>query len=360
MKLSCFTLQRIIPSAALAMVFSGPVLAEEYFERYGLSPASPTVDIGVQPLAYPDGVLSSVLRRDGILINALAELKQPLKTHAFKRGGDMLALLADHRLESATLGDMPTIRAASTGDIWIIGLVEQSRAAIVAKGDTSVEGLVGKRIGYVEASTSHHTLLQGLAAAGIGENQIKLVSLPMNEMPDALARGDIDAFSGWEPAVSNALSSSEKHRIVFTGMSMSCFVIEQDFARRSPQAALHLVAGLLRAVEWMRRSQRNVEKAVRWAMADTEAFSGKAETLPPAAIVAITRRNLLDIASAPIIAHNPTAPALKAEFEFLRKLGKLPANTKWENIAAAFTYNGVAQVMAESKKFQINTFDYPQ
>ena len=352
--------RHILAAGMLALCFPGSSGAEEYFDRYRLAPASPTIDLGVQPLGYPSGVISAVMRRDRILQKTLADGKLPLKTHPFRRGADMVALLTGRGLEAGLLGDMPTILAAATGKVWIVGLVKQTSTAIVAKGDVQVRGLAGKRIGYVETSSAHHTLLQGLASAGLGETQIKLVPLGIDAMPDALERGDIDAFAGWEPAPSIALENSNKNHIVFRGLSTDYFVIERDFARRSPQAALQLVAGFLRAIEWMRRSQHNVDQAARWASADGAAFSGKPVLLSVAQIAAISHREILDIPSAPTILISPGAPPLKNEYQFLTRLGKLPAGGKWENVEASFSYDGLARVMAEARAFKINIFDYEE
>lgn len=149
-------------------------VAEEYFDRYGLTSASPSVDLGIQPLGYPSGVISAVMRHDRILKRTLAESTQPLATHPFKRGADMLALLADARLEAGLLGDLPTIGAASLGSVWIVGLVKQTSTAIVARDALQVSALAGQRIGYVEASSAHYTLLQGLGSVGLGETQVQL------------------------------------------------------------------------------------------------------------------------------------------------------------------------------------------
>lgn len=330
----------------------------EYFDRYGLSPASAPLDLGVQPLGYPSGVISAVMHHDRILKKALAETNHPLQAHAFRRGADMLPLLANQRLEAGLLGDMPTILAAATGRVWIVGLVKQSSTAIVAKGDFQVGGLTGKRIGVVEASSAHHTLLQGLSSANIAERQVKIIPVGVSDMPDALELGEIDAFAAWEPAPTIALAHSNQNHIVFRGLTTDYFVIEQDFARRAPQSARHLVAGFLRAIEWMRRSQVHVEMAARWAMADGAAFSGKPDSLAATQIAAITRREILDVPSAPAILRSPTTPVLKNEFEFLTKLGKLPPGATWENVEKALAYDGLAQVLNEARSFQIRTFDY--
>jgi ABC-type nitrate/sulfonate/bicarbonate transport system substrate-binding protein len=351
--------QKIVTAALLVACWvPAPCGAEAYFDRYGLVPGSPALDLGVQPLGYPSGVISSVMARDRLLKKALNDSQQPLKVHAFRRGADMLGPLAERKLEAGLLGDMPTILAAATGQVWIVGLVKQTSTAIVAKGDVQVRGLAGKRIGYVDASSAHHTLLQGLASAGIRDVQVTLVPLGVGDMPDALERGEIDAFAAWEPAPAIALERNSSNHIVFRGLSTDFFVIERDFAQRSPQAARHLVAGFVRAIEWMRRSRINLEKAARWAKADTEVFSGKPVPLTIGQIASITRREILDIPSAPAMLVSPGVPLLKTEFEFLTQQGKLPAGATWDKVAHALTYDGLARVVGEARLFQLRSFDY--
>lgn len=344
----------------LVLLRSGPALAERYFDRYALAPGSANLELGVQPLGYPSGVISAVMARDRLLRAALAADGHPLRTHPFRRGADMVGLLGERRLAAGLLGDMPTILAAAQGQLWVVGLAKQSATAIVASGDTTLRGMAGKQIGYTPFSSAHHTLLQGLTAAGLSERDVRLVALEADQMPDALARGDIDAFAAWEPAPSLALRQGNGHNhIVFRAPSTDYFVIERAFEQRAPHAARLLVAGFVRAIEWLRRSQRNVEQAARWTQADGARFSGKeaASTVPQ--IVAISRRELLDVPSAPAIASAPElAPPLKSEFEFLRALGKLPAGGNWEGVAAAFGYDGLARVMMDPRRFQTRVFDY--
>ena len=353
-------------SAWLALFLStllciAPVSAEEYFDRYDLSPALAVLDLGAQPLGYPSGVISSVMQRDRRLQAALQSMGIGSKVYPFKRGADMIGLLSDGRLEAGLLGDLPTILTASARKVWIVGLVKQTSTAIVAKGDTQVGALIGKKIAYVPISSAHHTLLQGLASAGLKEDQVTLVSMGVEAMPLALARGEVDAFAAWEPAPTIALEKSTENRIVFRGRSSDYFVLERGFEAHNPEAARVLVAGFVRAIEWMRRSQKNVGKAARWVLADGEKFAGKPMVLSVEQIVAITRREILNIPSAPVILPLSSGERpLKSEFDFLQRMGKLPKEASWENLSDSFAYEGLKRVLSERQKYQITAFDYEE
>lgn len=342
-------------AAAFATI---PPAAADYVADYGLKADSPTLDLGVQPLGYPAGVLGVVLRRDRILRRALADGQTPLATHSFQRGADMLPPLADHRLEAGLLGDMPAILASAGGKACIVGLVKQTTTAIVANGLSQLKELAGKRIGYVEASSAHHTLLQGLAAAGLQESQVRLVALRIDEMPAALQAGRIDAFAGWEPATSAALKSDSRNRIVFRGQSTDYLVVDRRFAERSADAARQLAAALARAINWLKLSQLNLDQAAHWAIAEAEAFSGKRETLAAEQVAAITHRDILNIPSAPTLVLGGNPPPLKKEYEFLARLGKLPADARWEHLEAAMHNELLAEVIAAPRRYRLNDYDY--
>lgn len=346
-----------IAALTLAIALPGRAVAD-YVADYGLKADSPALDLGIQPLGYPSGVLSTVLRHDRILRQALAEQQTPLALHAFQRGADMIPVLADRRLEAGLLGDMPTILATADGRACIVGLVKQTTTAIVASGIGQLKDLAGKRIGYVEASSAHHTLLQGLAAAGLQESQVRLVALRVDEMPEALRAGRIDAFAGWEPATSAALKNDSRNRIVFRGQSTDYLVVDRHFAENNSESARQLAAALTRAINWMKRSQANLERAARWARAEAEAFSGKRESLSAEQVAAITHRDILNIPSAPTLVPGGNPPPLKKEYEFLARLGKLPAGARWENLDSAMKNDLLGEVIAAPRRYRLSDFDY--
>jgi NitT/TauT family transport system substrate-binding protein len=323
---------------------------------------SPALDLGTQPLGFPAGVISAVMARDRLLRNALAATNEPLQIHPFRSGAEMVALLDDGRLEAGLLGDMPTLLAACTGQVWIAGLVKQAPTMLIAKGATRVQDLVGKRVGYADESSAHLALLQGLATAGLDVAQVRLVPLPIDAMPAALAAGTIEAFAAWEPAPTIALSHSRENRIVFQAPSTDYFVIGRAFASRSPESAHQLMASLVRALDWLRRSRDHREQAARWALVDATAFAGPLPSLAPpisvAQLVTITLRDILTVPSAPAIQRRPDHPPLKSEFEFLERCGKLPVGATWAGVAAAFDNDWIARVLADPRHYQLATFDY--
>jgi ABC-type nitrate/sulfonate/bicarbonate transport system substrate-binding protein len=343
---------------SLATLVGGAHAQGDYISQYGLHPASSELDLGIQPLGFPSGVISAVMRHDRILQSALAELRTPLRTSAFRRGADMLALLADQRLDAGLLGDMPTLLTAATGNVWVVGLAKQTATALIARNNMVVGQLAGKRIGYVEASSAHLTVLQGLQAAGLSEQQVQWVAMGVADMPQALEAGALDAFAAWEPYTTIALNRNPHNHIVFRGASADYFVITRAFVRQQPQAALQLIAGFVRALAWMRESQGNLEQAARWAMAESSAFSNVPPALTSAQVRAITRRELLDIPSAPVLLDDGGPPRLKAEFEFLRRLGKLPTAAGWAQVEAALAYDGLATVLGDGRRFKLHTYDY--
>lgn len=342
----------------MALTIALPALADRETLPAGLLPGSPEVDVGIQPLGVPSGVISAVMSRDHILRQALDALGAAPRFHTFWRGADMLPLLADRRLDAGLLGDMPTLMATARGQAVIVGLVKQTSTAIVGRRVVQVSDLAGRRIGYVEGSSAHHTLLQGLRSAGLSERQVRLVPLAVNEMPDALARGEIDAFAAWEPAPSVALAANRANRIVFRGLTSDYLVLDRRFAEQQPAAARQLIAGFVRALEWMRRAESNLDRAVRWASVDAQALTGKAPPVSDRQVARITHDEILDVASAPAIPGRSTSPPLRKEFDFLVSQGKLPPDARWEAVAEALRYDGLYQVLAEPRQFRLSEFDY--
>ena len=316
------------------------------------------IEVGVQPLGYPAAMIGAVIGRDAILKQQLARRGYSFTPVPFRKGNDMVDLFGS-RLDAGLLGDMPTIRLAVKTDVCAVGLVKQTFSSVVSYKVTLLAQLKGKRVGYSEGSSAHHTLLQALASVGLTDRDLTLVPVEIDAMPGALEAGRIDAFAAWEPAVSIALASAPEARILFRGVSSDYFVLSRELVQRDPEAALEVVAGFVRALSWMRKSAANVELAAVWAKKDGEALSGRPSRLALSQAVEIAHRDILDVPSAPAILRRSVGkPPLTDEFSFLKSLGKIPKNTELQRLHDAFAYDGLQRVLKSPRRYRLAEFDY--
>ena len=354
-------MRRFLCLAVMLMLglLSNNAFAEEYFDRYPISVEAKQIDLGVQPMAYPLAFISSVMQRD---LRLRAELKAggySLSTFPYRKGNDMVALMGDGKLEGAMLGDMPTINSAVRTPIAIVGLGKRNFSSVVSRGYSRIEQLRGKKMGYSPGSSSHFVLLRGLEGAGLRPEQVTLVKLEPTAMPEALERGDVDAFSAWEPTPSISLATNPKNKAIFRGMSTDWFALSQDFVDQHPDAAMSLVAAYARSIAWMRQSSANVRKAAAWVLADGEAFLGSPPKVSLDQAVRIVRKDLLDVAGAPAVPKMiDDAPPLSREFAFLRAQDLLIPGAEEVSLTRAFKFDGLKTVLSAPEKYKLYHYDY--
>lgn len=352
-----------LPFFLMALACSLPgisaLAASEYYDQYVL--AKPRqIDIGVQPLGYPAAMIGAVMARDGVLRQFLKSRSMTVATHPFRNGADMVPFLGSNALEFAMLGDMPTIRAAITREIDIVGLVKQSTSAVVSR-EQSLQQLKGQTIGYIPGTSAHHALLKGLRSVGLSELDVTLLAVPIDEMPEALEAGRIDAFSAWEPAPTIATAANPKNRVVYRGRSADYFVVSRQLAEQQPEVAKAVIAAFVRALYWMKKSNQNAEFAANWAIAEGQSFSGKPAGFSPRQAVDVAQREILAVPSAPLIPGlGERGSPLFSEFDFLKQLGKLPENADRTRLERAFDYRGLHEVLADPRKHQVRRDDYPR
>lgn len=113
-------------------------------------------------------------------------------------------------LQFGVTGITSAVQGAAAGDpLVIVAAAADGGSAVVARqnsGIATVADLRGKRIGYVPGSAQDVLLRLTLRQAGIdAERDVNLINVQFADMAPALARGDIDAFSGAETGPSDAL-----------------------------------------------------------------------------------------------------------------------------------------------------------
>jgi sulfonate transport system substrate-binding protein len=154
-------------------------------------------------------------------------------------------------------------------DLRIIMTVTESFYRLVARRSAGIESLAdlkGKRVMLPRNTSAHYFLVAMLRTVGVTEEEVELVNLPaaqgdqtgMDQMSDALARGDVDAISIWEPEPEDAIHRLGDDAVVFQDRSVYREVFNlharaSDLAdpgkRRSIVTFVHAVADATEALK---------------------------------------------------------------------------------------------------------------
>ena len=116
-------------------------------------------------------------------------------------------------------------------DLRIIMTVTESFYRLVARrsaGISSLADLKGKRVMVPRFTSANYYLVAMLRTVGLTEADVTLVNLlpqqgdqsGMDQMSDALARGDVDVISIWEPEPEDAIRTLGDDAIVFQDRSV--------------------------------------------------------------------------------------------------------------------------------------------
>jgi sulfonate transport system substrate-binding protein len=132
----------------------------------------------------------------------------------------------------ATNAETQLLRESLTNpDLRIIMTVTESFYRLVARRSAGIETLAdlkGKRAMLPRNTSAHYYLVAMLRTVGLTEEDIEIVNLPpaqgdqtgMDQMSDALARGDVDVISIWEPEPEDAIHRLGDDAIVFQDRSV--------------------------------------------------------------------------------------------------------------------------------------------
>jgi len=116
-------------------------------------------------------------------------------------------------------------------DLRIIMTVTESFYRLVARRSAGIETLAdleGKRVMLPANTSANYYLVAMLRTVGLTEDDVQLVPLPpqrgdqtgMDQMSDALARGDVDAISIWEPEPADAIGELGDDAVVMQDRSV--------------------------------------------------------------------------------------------------------------------------------------------
>jgi NitT/TauT family transport system substrate-binding protein len=121
------------------------------------------------------------------------------------------AAFATKQLDATTtiLSDS-VAQAAAKIQVQVVWIFDESQGGDVLVGNSAIHSpseLKGKRIGLSYGTFGHIFVLAGLAKYGINRDDITIVNISGEDVPQALAEGKIDAGHTWDPYLNDALKN---------------------------------------------------------------------------------------------------------------------------------------------------------
>jgi sulfonate transport system substrate-binding protein len=138
----------------------------------------------------------------------LKDVPYEIEWKEFPAAAPLLEALGAGAIETGVVGDAPfTFAAAANVPVKAIGAIRQSRdgLAILVPRESQIRGfddLRGKKIATGRGSIGHQLILAALEARGWSANDVQIVFLAPSDAKVAYTQGSVDAWSTWEPYVS--------------------------------------------------------------------------------------------------------------------------------------------------------------
>ncbi|RAI57722.1 aliphatic sulfonate ABC transporter substrate-binding protein [Roseicella frigidaeris] len=241
--------------ALLTAVLAAPALAPLASPRPGRAEGQPReFRIGYQK----SGPLL-VARQNGAIERALAPLGIAVSWLEFTYGPPLLEALNVGSIDFGAVGDAPPIFAQAARAKLLYVAATPSRGAsqaILVPQDSplrSVQDLKGKRLAFARGSSAHSLAVGAVEKAGLAWGDLTPVELPPADAGAAFARGNIDAWSIWDPFF--ALAEIQRQaRVLAAGEDVepqsSYFLAHRGFTEAHPRLVAQVVAVLAEIGAW--------------------------------------------------------------------------------------------------------------
>ena len=150
----------------------------------------------------------------------LKDVPYKIEWKEFPAAAPLLEALGAGAIETGLVGDAPfTFAAAANLPVKAIGAIRQSQeglAILVPRGSQihAFEDLKGKKIATGRGSVGHQLVLAALEAKGWSSSDVQIVFLAPSDAKVAYTQGSVDAWSTWEPYVSQEEVLFQSRRVM--------------------------------------------------------------------------------------------------------------------------------------------------
>jgi sulfonate transport system substrate-binding protein len=210
----------------------------------------------------------------------LKDVPYQIEWKEFPAAAPLLEALGAGAIDTGLVGDAPfTFAAAANVPVKAIGTIRQSNEglAILVPRDSKVhsfEDLKGKKIATGRGSIGHQLILAALESRGWSPSDVQIVFLAPSDAKVAYTQGSVDAWSTWEPYVSQEEVLFQSQRVITAeGLTPGLgFQVASPDAIRDKRAELE---------DFLRR----LTLARAWSLSNVGAYAetwGKLMNIPPA------------------------------------------------------------------------------
>jgi sulfonate transport system substrate-binding protein len=236
------------------------------------------------------GNAQAVMEAAGVL----KDLPYKIEWKEFPAAAPLLEALGAGAIETGLVGDAPfTFAAAANIPVKAIGAIRQSQEglAILVPRDSSIQSfddLKGKKIATGRGSIGHQLILAALEAKHLSPEDVQIVFLAPSDAKVAYTRGSVDAWSTWEPYVSQEEVLFGSRRVITAegltpGLS---FVVARPDAISDKRPELE---------DFLRRQAA----ARTWSLSNVDSYAqtwGKLMGIPPEVALNWLRRAKIQVA----------------------------------------------------------------
>jgi sulfonate transport system substrate-binding protein len=210
----------------------------------------------------------------------LKDVPYKIEWKEFAAAAPLLEALGAGAIETGLVGDAPfTFAAAANVPVKAIATVRQNQdgLAIVVPRDSKIqnfEDLRGKKIATGRGSIGHQLILAALESKGWSSSDVQIVYLAPSDAKVAYTQGSVDAWSTWEPYVSQEEVLFQSRRVI-TGEGITPgigFQVASPAAIRDKRPELE---------DFLRR----LTAARAWSLTNVSVYAeswGKLMNIPPA------------------------------------------------------------------------------
>ena len=221
--------------------------------------AAPAI-LRAEPRTVKMGVLRLVHSMPPYFYDKFAPQGLKIETVVFDSPTDGKNAVVTKSVEFGTFGIAAAILGGAVGEpVVVVGAMCNKGMGVIAKAGSpvhSIKDLKGKKVGIWPGSTQEVFIMERLKMEGLSIKEVTPVRVPFGEMPAMLARGDIDAYVGAEPAPGLSISTGQGQLVEYPystamgGLNM-IFGTHQDTVDKSPDLVRTMLKMQRQACEFM-------------------------------------------------------------------------------------------------------------